>query len=193
MQERKIITRNKIFASALSLFNEKGIDGTSTREITQKAGIAEGTLYRHFTSKDELAWCLFEHHYRNIAQTLSEAKNQSRDFRETVEFTVHAFCSLVDYAPAAFQYCMLSQHNFLDRVAADDGNPVIVIRSIIVDAIREGLIPEGDPNLLTSMALGIVMQPATFLLYGRLKGPFENHAKECAEAVWLILSARTGE
>ncbi len=190
MQERKIKTRNALFNVALELFVDKGIDATSTKEITRAAGVAEGTLYRHFNSKDDLAWKLFEHHYGNIASSLLKAKRQSSDFRETVESTVVEFCRLVDYAPLAFRYCMLSQHDFLGRVADDDGNPVVVIHSIIQDAIRKGDIPPGDPKILSAMALGIVMQPATFSLYNRLEGSLESHADHFIEAVWLILTKR---
>lgn len=190
MQERKIKTRNAIFKSALTLFNEKGIDATSTKEITTNAGVAEGTLYRHFASKDELAWALFEHHYGNIASSLLQARRQSRDFRETVESTVYAFSKLVDHAPDAFRYCMLAQHDFLSRVAQDEGNPVLVIRSIIQEAMDADQMPKGDVAILSAMSLGIVMQPATFFLYGALSAPFEQHADQFIEAIWLLLTQR---
>ncbi|MFC4269993.1 TetR family transcriptional regulator [Sneathiella chungangensis] len=190
MQERKIKTRNKIFASALKLFIEKGIDATSTKEITEGASVAEGTLYRHFASKDELAWALFQHHYGNIASELLKARRKSTDLRETVESTVYAFCKLVDHAPDAFRYCMLSQHDFFDRVAQNEGNPVLVIRGIIVDAIEAKQIPAGDPDVIAAMSLGVVMQPATFHLYGRLADPLINYADEFIEVIWLILNAR---
>lgn len=190
MQDRKEKTRNKIFQSALALFNVKGIDATSTREITEGAGIAEGTLYRHFKSKDELAWSLFEHHYGNIAGSLLAARRQSTDFRETVEATVHAFCKLVDHAPDAFRYCMLSQHGFLARVDQDEGNPVLVIRSFIAEAIDKEDIPSGDPDLLAAISLGVVMQPATFTLYGRLSHPLEQYADDFVDAIWSILTKR---
>jgi len=190
VQDRKVKTRNKLFNSALELFNVKGIDATSTKEITEAAGVAEGTLYRHFKSKDELAWKLFEHHYGNIAISLLTARRQSSDFRETVEATVYAFCKLVDIAPGAFSYCMLSQHDFLDRVAQDEGNPVIVIQSFIEEAIAKKDIPEGDAELLSAISLGIVMQPATFKLYGRLEKTMLDYADDFVDAIWSVLVNR---
>ncbi|WP_025897137.1 TetR/AcrR family transcriptional regulator [Sneathiella glossodoripedis] len=190
VQDRKVKTRNKLFAAALELFNAKGIDATSTKEITEAAGVAEGTLYRHFSSKDELAWKLFEHHYGNIASSLLTARRQSSDFRETVEATVYAFCKLVDIAPEAFSYCMLSQHDFLDRVAQDEGNPVVVIQSFIEEAIEKKDIPNGDPELLSAISLGIVMQPATFKLYGRLEKTMTDYADHFVDAIWSVLVKR---
>jgi len=47
-------TKRKIFNVAMKLFSEKGYDATSVEEITAITGIAKGTLYYHFTSKEEI-------------------------------------------------------------------------------------------------------------------------------------------
>jgi AcrR family transcriptional regulator len=44
-------TRTRILKSALKLFARKGYDGTTTRELAEHAGVAEGTLFRHFANK----------------------------------------------------------------------------------------------------------------------------------------------
>jgi AcrR family transcriptional regulator len=52
-RERKteLNTRDKILKAAQKLFARNGYDGTTTKELAEKAGIAEGTLFRHFTNK----------------------------------------------------------------------------------------------------------------------------------------------
>ena len=47
-------TKRKIFESSLNLFASKGYDGTSIEEITSSIGLAKGTLYYHFSSKEEI-------------------------------------------------------------------------------------------------------------------------------------------
>lgn len=46
--------KKKILESALKLFNEKGIDNTSTTLISKEADVATGTLYLYFESKVDL-------------------------------------------------------------------------------------------------------------------------------------------
>lgn len=47
-------TKEKILQAGLSLFSEKGYLGATTKEIAKRAGVAELTLFRHFSSKDRL-------------------------------------------------------------------------------------------------------------------------------------------
>jgi AcrR family transcriptional regulator len=44
-------THDKILQAAQKLFARHGYDGTTTKELAEKAGIAEGTLFRHFANK----------------------------------------------------------------------------------------------------------------------------------------------
>ena len=52
--------REKIVKAALSLFQTKGFDATTTKAIARKAGIAEGTVFNYFKSKDDIALHFFE-------------------------------------------------------------------------------------------------------------------------------------
>lgn len=44
-------TRTKILQAAQRLFAAQGFEGTTTRDLAQSAGVAEGTLFRHFANK----------------------------------------------------------------------------------------------------------------------------------------------
>lgn len=44
-------TRDRILKAAQQLFARRGFDGTTTHDLAEKAGVAEGTLFRHFENK----------------------------------------------------------------------------------------------------------------------------------------------
>jgi AcrR family transcriptional regulator len=48
------LTRQRVIRAALELFTTRGYHDTTTAQIAKKAGIAEGTIYRHFPSKHQL-------------------------------------------------------------------------------------------------------------------------------------------
>ena len=47
-------TKRKIFETSMKLFAQKGYEATSIEEITATVGVAKGTLYYHFSSKEEI-------------------------------------------------------------------------------------------------------------------------------------------
>lgn len=53
--KRKITSKQlKIIQSAVEIFAEKGYSAASTSEIAQRAGVAEGTIFRHYKTKKDL-------------------------------------------------------------------------------------------------------------------------------------------
>lgn len=52
-------TKDRILKSALKLFAKQGIERTTTDQISEKAGVAAGTLYVHFKNKQELVDSLY--------------------------------------------------------------------------------------------------------------------------------------
>lgn len=70
-EERK----NEILDAAERLFRSKGFDNTSTGDILSEVGIARGTLYYHFQSKEEILDAVIE---RMIRQMLAGAKGLAK-------------------------------------------------------------------------------------------------------------------
>jgi len=53
-------TKRAILREALKLFAEKGFYRTTTKAVSKRAGIAEGTLFNYFQTKEDLALYFFE-------------------------------------------------------------------------------------------------------------------------------------
>lgn len=53
-QERRCQRRQRILEAALDLFAQQGFERTSTRQIAQAAGVAEGTIFNYFSTKRDL-------------------------------------------------------------------------------------------------------------------------------------------
>ncbi|MBD2870844.1 TetR/AcrR family transcriptional regulator [Paenibacillus arenilitoris] len=53
-EKKKTDKQAKILEAAIEIFAEKGFAATSTSEIAQKAGVAEGTIFRHYKTKKDL-------------------------------------------------------------------------------------------------------------------------------------------
>ncbi len=68
--------RGEILDAADELFGQKGFDGTSTNDILEKVGIARGTLYYHFKSKEDIMDALID---RSCVNLLGTARKIAED------------------------------------------------------------------------------------------------------------------
>ena len=64
--------KNEILDAAETLFTLKGFDKTSTNEILEAVGIARGTLYYHFKSKEDIMDALIERHTSRLLKAAKE-------------------------------------------------------------------------------------------------------------------------
>ena len=64
-------TKRKIFETSMKLFADKGYDATSIEEITANVGVAKGTLYYHFSSKEEIFNFLVEEGMKLLKNSIS--------------------------------------------------------------------------------------------------------------------------
>ena len=88
------IRKNEILDVAEELFAVKGFDGTSTNEILEKAGIARGTQYYHFKSKEDILDGVINRMIDQMMRKASEiAANQEVPVLERLTAVILAFHS----------------------------------------------------------------------------------------------------
>jgi AcrR family transcriptional regulator len=75
---------DSILAAALTLFTTHGFQGAPTSRIAQEAGVATGTLFHHFESKEALINAL----YLSIKEELAAALRHGLEDDQTVESNV---------------------------------------------------------------------------------------------------------
>ncbi|GAB4391509.1 MAG: hypothetical protein Tsb0032_03560 [Kiloniellaceae bacterium] len=175
---------------ALALFAEKGVDRTTIGDIAGAAGIAEGTIYRHYPGKEELIWQLFSTNYLRLAAQLDALQAERPDLRGKLKVMVGLFSSLFEQNPDMFRFLLLVQHGQLSRVSHDMQTPVKVIKAVVEAAIARGEIPRQDAEVATAMVMGIVLQVAVAKVYGRIARPLGEIADDLAAACWRALGGR---
>ena len=78
-------TKRKIFETSMKLFAEKGYEATSVEEITAKVGVAKGTLYYHFTSKEEIFNFLIEEGMKLLKNSIEIKISKSNNYIEKLK------------------------------------------------------------------------------------------------------------
>ena len=181
-------TKARIEAVAMRLFVDKGVTEATIRDIAGGAGIPEGTIYRHYRSKEDLVWELFFKYYTGFARALDELQQAAPAARGKIDAMVRGFCRLFDADPTLFRFLLIVQHRQLRKLTDDMPTPIQVLRGVITRAMAEGEIPATDPDLATAMVLGVVLRPAIFAGYGRIGRALIACADEMSSACWRVLN-----
>lgn len=82
--------RQQLITTALTLFNQKGINSVGINEVLEVSGIAKKTLYHHFPSKNELVLAALAQRDRIFMNWLSSALAQATSPNEVVRCLFHA-------------------------------------------------------------------------------------------------------
>lgn len=74
-------TRERLVRAALELFTTQGYHASTTPQVARKAGVAEGTIYRHFSSKEQLLNEIYRGAVRMFTQIVAQtpARGSCRD------------------------------------------------------------------------------------------------------------------
>jgi len=75
----------KILDASLKLFVERGFHGTSTAEIAKTAGVATGTLFHYFKTKEELINSLYLYIKESMLNEINEHYDDKRTFKENIK------------------------------------------------------------------------------------------------------------
>ncbi len=177
------LTRKKLERCALALFVEKGVSATTIKDIAYAAEVAEGTLYRHYESKDELAQHLFTSAYETFTQEIKKLALAKPTLGQKIDAMVRFFCEKYDEDPILFNYLLLVQHTQIKVSHGKDINAHENMVTIFNDAIKKKEIAKKDPNLYTDIVLGIVLQAALSRVYGRVSRSMIQDADDLIEAI----------
>jgi AcrR family transcriptional regulator len=180
--------KERIKRESMRLFVERGVDAVSMRDIADAVGMKAPSLYAHFRGRDELIGELFHASYAEYGRQLAEAAAMPGRFRQQLEAMVRTVCALHAQDELLFNFLLLTQHGFLRRIPDTGHNPVEVVCQFVAAAMQAGEIPPGNPTLIAGAIIGIIVQPATFKLYGRLTQGLGELTDEIVELCLKVVS-----
>lgn len=152
------LTRERLVRAALELFTAQGYHVTTTPEIAKKAGVAEGTIYRHFHSKQALLNELYRESGRWAVGLVKEADGLKVGPREKLAEVARGLVAGAAREPAGARLFFIQQHASLlddesDKVTRDFR---LGLESLIAQAKAEGSVKPGAAELWAAVWLGAV-------------------------------------
>lgn len=201
---RKEARPAEILAAALTVFIEQGFAAAKLEEVAKRAGIAKGTLYRYFDTKEDLFRAVVQHaSAENLLTLATTAQTFRGSLRELVPILLTQLASRMSESrlPALARLVIGESRVFPDlaRIWHDNvlAHVLQLLTRLITDAQARGEVRPGDP---TAYAFSVVGPLVTALLFQEVFGVAGPHtpnlntlAAQHAETVLRGLLVVSGE
>jgi AcrR family transcriptional regulator len=170
-------TKKTIFESAIKVFSGSGYDGATMDDIAVNAGVAKGTLYYHFKSKEEIFKYIITDGMNVIVEQIEEATEAEEDSLIKLKILCRVQLSLV-YENRDFFKVIMSQlwgreirHLQIREVIQLYIN---VIEKHLKEAMEQGVIKKSETSLMGYTFFGTLCSAAVYQLINKDKIDVEN-------------------
>ena len=126
----------RIVATAVELAEQGGFENVRLREVAASSGVALGTLYRHFRSKEDLLLAALAQEVAALEARMAERRVEGPTPLERVtaffRISTRAFCRRPNLARAVLRAVASADHGLTEKVARFHDN----MSAMIIAALR---------------------------------------------------------
>jgi len=158
-------TRERLFAAAAELIGEHGFHGTTVDDIVERAGVAKGTVYYHFHSKDQLLDELLVDHLTRMGESFRAAADSAETATAGLRLLVRTELDYIHRYQAASKLLMSelwrADRTWRDSLTMLRDRYVLVIREVLDAGVASGEFrADLDTPLAASAIFGTVATAA---------------------------------
>ncbi|MBM3307213.1 MAG: TetR/AcrR family transcriptional regulator [Candidatus Eisenbacteria bacterium] len=150
--------RERIIAAAARFFGEKGYHNTTTAEVAEAAGVAAGTIYIYFSSKEELLVAVFEEFLDKHMASLREGVEREPGPEAKLRRLIVLGLELMQENPdsARIFLSQLRQSTAMIKMVAKRSSRAYrgIIESTLDEGVRSGVFRPMDTRAVASMLFG---------------------------------------
>lgn len=145
--------KEAILNTALTLFVRRGFYGTPTSLISKEAGVATGTLFFYFRTKEELIDDLYLRIKAEAAEAFCRGLDREPDAKAKLYRLGRNAVAWAAEHPEKMKFMEQFAHSpFVSTTAQEEGmSRFLFLHELINEGIREGSIRDYDPELLIFM------------------------------------------
>ncbi len=160
-EKTKAANRLAILDAARAVFAEMGYGATTVRDIIRRTGLASGTFYNYFKSKEEVFQAIMDESALRIRPRLKEERLKARTFEDFLQGMFTAFFTYV--LEDNREYQMMRANTGAIRVRMDTPEVIAGFEELRVDVdegIERGVVPPVDADYLTAALIGVAFEMA---------------------------------
>jgi TetR/AcrR family transcriptional regulator, repressor of fatR-cypB operon len=185
-------TREAILDAAMRTFTENTFAGSSMADVAQRAGVAVGSIYRHFPSKESLGNSVHQLWKGRALSAVIAAVDPTAPSRTAFGQMWRALARFAAEHPDAFAFLEYQQHQaYLDSAGRATSHELTEFaRGLVVRGQQAGEIRPGSPDVLIALAYGALVGFTRDVHPGAPPSAADQTlVSEAEEAVWAMLRA----
>lgn len=158
--------KDKIFKAAIRLFSENGFHGTPTSKIAKEAGVANGTLFHHFNSKEQLINELYIDLKTELVNVSFEDLSKTQDLEVNLK---HIWVSNINWAmdnkdKVIFLQQFINSPYLTAETKSEVDTLALAYFQMMDQALKEGIIKEIPFDLIYTQATQQIFGVINYLL-----------------------------
>jgi AcrR family transcriptional regulator len=180
-----------ILNTALRLFTERGFFGTPTSLISKEAGVATGTLFFYFRTKEELIDTLYLRVKAEAAAAMCRGLDREPDAKAKLYCLGRNAVGWATEHPEKMKFMEQFAHSqFVSTTAQEEGmSRFLFLQDLIREGIREGSVRDYDPDLMIFMMASSLSGLAARVAAGGSASERETVIKQGMAFIWDGLKA----
>jgi len=189
--------REKIINAAAKFFGEKGYHNTTTSEIAEAAGVAAGTIYIYFASKEELIVAVFEEFLGRHMERLQAGVESVDGPVGRIRRLMTLGLELMESNPESAKIFLsqLRQSTTMIKTVAKRSSRAYkdIIEAVLTDGMAKGVFREMNTEHVASMLFGAYQMTVLDWVASDSSYPLAERAKELADFVLIGLACDTAK
>ena len=151
-------TRTKILKAAQKLFAQQGYDGTTTKDLAQGAGVAEGTIFRHFANKKAILIEVATQGWVDLLTDLLTELSEMANYQSVAQLMYRRMLNLRENADIMRVCFMEAQFHpeLRDRIQSEVISKMTdVAEAFFQTAMDRGIYRRMNPKIVAQVFLGM--------------------------------------
>jgi AcrR family transcriptional regulator len=189
-EQTKVANRLAILDAAREVFGELGYETATVRDIIRRTGLAAGTFYNYYRSKEEVFAALADDGARRFGPILKDLRGKGHSFETFVELAIGAYFAFIadEHRNWAARRPAGEPHLHIQGETPEMAAVFADVRDALAEDIAERKGPFADPDYMAAACIAIARDVGDKMLERR---PIDT-AGAAAFAVTMILSGLKG-
>ncbi|MFL1465387.1 TetR/AcrR family transcriptional regulator [Marinobacter sp. DUT-3] len=158
-ETNRIRNRSAILLAARECFREKGYDNSTIRDIVRRTGLAAGTFYNYFSSKQDIFAALLNDFLNHLNANLTGLRQTPGTTEDFIHSAYLALFRATATDPLVYELAHRNDHAIRDLFGSDLlGLAMLSLEEDVQRAVEKDLLPDVDQDYLCAVFSGVAYE-----------------------------------